>query len=736
MKVYKLFTLALAALAFAACSDDEVTNPQNQGLNEDENWQADVEGLTINFATLATGPNTRAYSGETESKGTEAVIYDAYVFAKEANPKHDNGLTGDWTVIKCKVNDDGVVEGESQVNNPDKTVTLKNVATFHGVRQGDYVYVIANDPNMTLDIAEGLAHQGQSSEKNIKAYTSMLSKEYLGGLAFGKTQADPTGKFVMAGLAQIPVAPTLPSNGTIEVEVGLDRELSKVNFKANTSSTPSDEAYQVVEFQEGDGITVLRIAPTTSMFTERDADFYVPSPTCVENWPINDHSFADNLGFSKFCDQTIPGSVMFDGGAATDLVWNDVTIPANFNTTNPAGGIEEYRFSWVLPAASGAADATGKIEYGTKAANMLYGSNKTINAPVFYTSPNYSKNTNAVTAICTQATYIGRDVFQNSGLNAAVAQALACNTKNIAFTANGTTINIQNPLWVGDATKTTSFVKSIKTILGITDGKVAGKGLGLQYRNAAADEDAAAFQAILTKYGVSTTDKFDLAKTVMANPAVDGDIENVELDRAHYENMMDRFYTAVILQFRLANDVQVDGDMNTELGNKVPDGKKAYFYDPVSQADEYNKELLPTDYLLLGTTPVDYQLKDKDGVDLTAKTPSAPIFCIYDHGVPDNVKATSTDFTTGKTARLTYFSTDDAFKYFTNMKLYYRADIADYVDNVSNKMTERNMHYQTVGTIQTLGARTIHDAVYSDENTMKVDVKVNNWKLSINQIPM
>ena len=733
MKVYKLFTLALAALAFAACSDDEVINPQNQGLNEDENWQADVEGLTINFATLATGPNTRAYSGETESKGTEAFIYDAYVFAKEANPKHDNGLTGDWTVIKCKVNDDGVVEGESKVENPDKTVTLKNVATFHGVRQGDYVYVIANDPNMTLDIAEGLAHQGQSSEKNIKAYTSMLSKEYLGGLAFGKTQLEPTGKFVMAGLAQIPVAPTLPSNGTVEVEVGLDRELSKVNFKANTSSTPSDEAYKVVEFQEGDGITVLRIAPTTSMFTERDADFYVPSPTCVENWPINDHSFADNLGFSKFCDQTIPGSVMFDGGAATDLVWNGVTIPANFNTTNPAGGIEEYRFSWVLPAAKGAADESGTIEYGSKTGNMLYGSNKVINAPVFYTSPNYSKNTNAVTAICTQATYIGRDVFQNSGLNAAVAQALACTTEKITFTAGSDNVEIDNPLWVKDATKTASFVKSIKTILGITDDKVAGKGLGLQYRNKAADTEASdAFEAILTKYGLTAATTYDLPKS-------DGtDIETVALDRTHYENMMDKFYTAVILQFRLANDVQVDGDMNTELGNKVPNGKKAYFYDPVSQADEYNKELLPTDYLLLGTTPVDYQLKDKDGVDLAAKTKSAPIFCIYDQSATAvaDVKATSTDFTTGKTARLTYFSTDDAFKYFTNMKLYYRADIADYVDNVSNKMTERNMHYQTVGTIQTLGARTIHDAVYSDENTMKVDVKVNNWKLSINQIPM
>lgn len=41
--------------------------------------------------------------------------------------------------------------------------------------------------------------------------------------------------------------------------------------------------------------------------------------------------------------------------------------------------------------------------------------------------------------------------------------------------------------------------------------------------------------------------------------------------------MMDKFYTALILQFRLANDVQVDGDMNTRLGNKVPEGKKSLF---------------------------------------------------------------------------------------------------------------------------------------------------------------
>ena len=55
MKVYKLFTLALAALAFAACSDDEVTNPQEQGINEDENWHADIEGsVSYTHLTLPT----------------------------------------------------------------------------------------------------------------------------------------------------------------------------------------------------------------------------------------------------------------------------------------------------------------------------------------------------------------------------------------------------------------------------------------------------------------------------------------------------------------------------------------------------------------------------------------------------------------------------------------------------------------------------------------------------------
>lgn len=729
MKVYKLFTLALAALAFAACSDDEVPNPNP---NPDDNWQADIEGLTINFATMAP-PKTRAYSGETESKGTEAVIYDAYVFAREANPKHDRGLTGDWTVIKCEVNGDGIVKGESQVENADKTVTLKNVATFHGVRQGDYVYVIANDPNMTLDIAEGLAHKGTQSEEMIKAYTSMLSKEYLGGLAYGKDKTNPVGKFVMAGMAQIPVAPTLPSNGTVELEVGLDRELSKVDFTAYTSSTPSDEAYEVVEFREGDGITVLRIAPTTSMFTERDADFYIPSPTCVENWPINDHSIIENGGFSKFCDQTIPGSVMFDGVSATEIDWNGMKIPANFNTTNPAGNVEEYRYSWVLPAGT---LVDGKMTFGSKETDMLYGSSKSIKAPIFYTTPNYSKNTNAVTAVCTQATYIGRDVFMNSGLNAALTKALEATGEKIEFpTADGGTLTLDNPLYVKDTDATGKYIGSIKTILGIGTDKVAKKGLGLRFRVA---ENDAALNDTLKAHGLDESATYEL-------PKADGTgVETATLTKALYDKMMDQVYTAMLLQYRLANKGELTGDLdgtssdnNLAASNKVLKDKVAYYYDPADlealKGAEKNPELLPTDYLLLGDEATEYSLGG------TVWGQAAPKFYVYNSAAsssPATWEANFKDFTKGQKARLEYFAKEDAFKYFTNMKLYYRADIADYVDNVSNKMTERNMHYQTVGTIQSLGARTIHDAVYSDENTMKVDVKVNNWKLSINQVPM
>lgn len=757
MKIYKLFTLAMAAMAFAACSDNDVIDEQKPGSQTPENWEANMEGITINFGS-ASAPGTRAYEGETASEGTEAVIYDAYVFAREANPGHLNPLEGDWTVIKCKVNEDtNVVEGESQVDNPDGTKTLKNVATFHGVRQGDFVYVIANDPNMTLDLANSLAHQGAKSEDNIKNYTSMLAKNYLGGLNYGESRKKPVGKFIMGGLAQIPVAPTLPSNGTLELEVGLDRELSKVLFQANVTAVPADAAYGKVEFREGDGIVVARIAPTTSMFTERETNFYVPAPTCTEDWPINDHSLVDGV-FSKLCDKTIEGSMMFDGMAAAAFTWNGVNVPDSFNLANPAGDVQEYRYSWVLPAGTAIG---GDTQYGTENTSLLYGNTKTLYASTFYTTPNYGANTNGTTVICTQATYLGKDEFMNDELNKVIDEVLANNTRIIDFVFGPNIADKEsliNPLFIEindvdgkvDTPKseeaTDKYLATVKTLIGRDNSKV-GTGLGMKYIPAAKGEDAAAFKAILKAHGLAVDAKYDL-------PDHTDGIKQTELTRDLYDDMMDRFYQALIMQYRASQPYTktVAGTMLTELGNKVPVNATAYFYDPALMNPD-NKELLPTDYLLLGdeketeyqlyakkeapkTRAIDYA-KDYDKAGIIKDT---PIFCIYDQNIiaggGANITITSGDFIKGKEVRQKYFASADAFKYYTNMKLYYRADVANYVGNTSNKITERNMYYRTIGTIQSLGARTIHDAIYSEENTMKVNVTVNKWKLSINQIPM
>lgn len=766
MKIYKLFTLAMAAMAFAACSDNDVIDEQKPGSQTPENWEANMEGLTINFGA-ASGPGTRAYEGETPSLGTEAVIYDAYVFAREANPGHLNPLEGDWTVIKCEVNkDNGIVEGESQVENPDGTKTLKNVATFHGVRQGDFVYVIANDPNMTLDLANSLAHQGAKSEDNIKNYTSMLAKNYLGGLNYGADRKTPDGKFIMGGLAQIPVAPTLPSNGTVELEVGLDRELSKVLFQANVTAVPADEAYGKVEFRQGDGIVVARIAPTTSMFAERETNFYVPAPTCTEDWPINDHSLVDGV-FSKYCDKTIEGSKMFDGMyvTAADVPgyekaqnWNGKELADKFNMTNPSGDVQEYRYSWILP--KGAAVGSD-IVYGTENTSLMHGNTKTMYASTFYTTPNYGANVNGTTVICTQATYLGKDEFMNNEFNKVIDEVLTNSKDKIDFVygsggadkdavVNPLFIDVENGAGATDvaASKeaTEKYLATIKTIIGRDDSRVA-TGLGMKYIPEADAEDATKFKAILTAHGLAEDAKYNLPSADVTKG-----IEEAELTRALYDDMMDRFYQALILHYRASQPYTktVEGTMLTELGNKVPSNATAYFYDPALMNPD-NKDLLPTDYLLLGNEKeTEYQLYKKktttratDYTDYDAladKTKDTPVFCIYDQNIVAgggaNITFTSIDFSKGKEVRLAYFASADAFKYFTNMKLYYRADVANYVGNTSNKITERNMYYRTIGTIQTLGARTIHDAIYSEENTMKVNVTVNKWKLSINQIPM
>lgn len=731
MKTKHLFTFAFAAfaLAFAGCSDDDDVRNVNSEPQPGEKG-ALVESITIDFGDASQSSTTRAYGADQAGEGTEGMIYEAFIFAKEANPLHDRALTGDWTVIRVTRDDNGIVQeiggihpeavakadlqkAVNEGSEKDKEWLIKNVAQFNGVRQGDYVYVIANDPNLTLAQATALAHNGDQSEEDIKAYTASISKEYLNKLTYYPETGDandkniaPNGRFVMAGRQLIPVSPTIPSNGNIDITVGLDRELSKVNFTAIVTTDPDDAAYGKVVFEKGDGIVVARIARKASMFTEKTGDWYVPATTCVEDWPINDHSLSGSV-YSSFCDATFDGSKVFDGESATPITdWiKDTTIPAGFNTTNPASNISEYRYSWKVNEAP-----------GTKAKPIYIDAkeNGKLVSPMFYVTPNYSNNTNSVTVICTQATYTHRGVFKNSNMIDTYVEAALKET--------------------ADDIEIFSLEEAQKADGEASEAVTVENPLKYKYENAIAgekDDIAAKVNVAIKNWGIKMfTTAEELTEAVADLSDEDATTWNNggAPDFETYQSMMDRFYVAVLLQQRLANKgAGVPGNQSSEdskqaWGNGIPDGTTGFY----TNAD--------TDSLMLGSKEIGGEkvypalyfhagMKNNETQKLMAK-------------VNFNDPAPDADVKTGAQIRAEYFADLASYEYFKGQKLYYRADIANYVGGVSNKITERNMYYVSTGTIQSLGAKSIHDAIYSDQNTMSVNVYVKNWKFSQNKIGM
>ena len=725
MKTRHLFTVALAAFAFAACSQDDTIDTSNP---EPGHVGALVEGISINFGESKGSSKTRAYAGNQIGEGTEGMIYEAYIFAKEANPTHPRSLVGDWTVLRVTadqstgaiVAETGGVDTEATLkkdlkkainegSKADVEWLVKNVATFKGVRQGDYVYVIANDPNLTLAQASALAHNGETSEDGIKGYVASINKDYLNGLTYAGDAKDadgkdilPTGKLIMGGREMIPVSPNIPSNGEFSMTIGLDRELSKVNFSASISTNDADVAKGKVEFLEDDGIVVARISRKASPFAEQIGDWYVPANNCVEDWPINNHALVNNK-YTALCDGTFEGSFIFDGTSTTPITnWmKDVTIPAGFNGVAPASSVTEYRYSWKLQPGAEL----------TKNSNMVYlsGDKGTIYAPVFYTTPNYSASTNSVTVICTQATYTARGVFANSNMMDTYIDAALDETKKdiVVFTADesdsGDAIEAENPLMYRADSPVSSSADDI-----LAKVKVAVNNWGIKMFDTQAEYDAAATALTVAD------------KTAWENGGKPTFVE--------YKAMMDRFYVAVLLQQRLANKgagvagTQTATTDKTTWGNGIPTGKTAFYTNAATDS-------LLVGHKTLATDVCDYAFYYSKGMS-TAQAQAMTCNAMY---MPSPVVAGDKS---GAEVRAAYFADLAAFEYFKGQKLYYRADVADYVGGTSNKLTERNMYYVSRGTIQSLGAKTIHDAIYSEQNTMHIDVKVNDWKLSINQIPM
>lgn len=723
MRTRHLFTVALAAFAFAACSQDDTIDTSNP---EPGQVGALVEGISINFGESKGSSKTRVASGSQIGEGTEGMIYEAYIFAKEANPTHPRSLVGDWTVLRVTadqttgaiVAETGGVDTEATLkkdltkainegSKADVEWLVKNVATFKGVRQGDYVYVIANDPNLTLAQASTLAHNGETSEDGIKGYVASINKDYLNGLTYAGDAKDadgkkilPTGKLIMGGREMIPVSPNIPSNGEFSMTIGLDRELSKVNFSASISTDDADVAKGKVAFLEDDGIVVARISRKASPFAEQIGDWYVPANNCVEDWPINNHALVNNK-YTALCDGTFEGSFIFDGTSTTPITnWmKDVTIPAGFNGVAPASSVTEYRYSWKLQPGAELIKNSNPV--------YLSGDKGTIYAPVFYTTPNYSASTNSVTVICTQATYTARGVFANSNMIDTYIDAALNETKEDieVFTAaetGGTALNTQNPLKYEAATAISLNKNDI-----LAKVKVAVNNWGIKMFDTQAEYDAA--EAALT----------GADKTAWENGATPSFTD--------YKKMMDRFYVSVLLQQRLANKGSKVAGTQTGVADKTAWGNGISGDGYYTNAD--------TDSLMVGYK----KLTDGDVVNrafyfspdndqaLTLEMLAGAMF------MPSPVVA---GVRSGAEVRAAYFADLAAFEYFKGQKLYYRADVADYVGGTSNKLTERNMYYVSRGTIQSLGAKTIHDAIYSDQNTMHIDVTVNDWKLSINQIPM
>lgn len=668
------------------------------------------------------------------------MIYEAFIFAKEANPTHTRPLDGDWTVLRVTADQStGAIVVETGGVDTEKTAKsglekaineksqkevqwlVKDVASFKGVRQGDYVYVIANDPSLTLSQAAALAHAGEKSEDGIKGYIANINKDYLNGLTFSpekivqdKDGKDakllPNGKFIMAGREMIPVSPNIPSNGDFSMTIGLDREVAKVNFSASVSTNDEDAAKGKVAFLEGDGIVVARIARKASPFAEQVPDWYVPANNCVEDWPINDHALA-NGSYSAFCDGTPEGSFVFDGTSATPITdWvTGTTIPAGFNGVAPTANVTEYRYSWKL---KGGLDLTND-------SNVVYlsGDKGTIYGPMFYTTPNYSNNTNSVTVICTQATYTARGVFKFADMaDKYIDAALAATSKDITlYTKEEVAKLIADNKW-------TDVHADLKD-KGVTLPNMLMRTVNNQNGQWSDDDITTSVKNAIDVFGVTTVDEETYDATT--DP-------KLTVDYATYKSMMERFYIAVLLQQR------IDNKMVVTAGTKT-DTKEATWGNGIETT--VKDALLAnatTDSLLVGwmnttdTKPI--RKANAFYIQITKNAPQTKINELFGEIFKAPNPAAKTEAVGSQTRE--YFATKDAYEYIKGQKLYYRADVANYVGGVSNKLTERNMYYVSKGTIQSLGAKSIHDAIYSEQNTMHIDVKVNDWKLSINDIPM
>lgn len=395
MKLNKLFTFTLAALAMAACSNDD-----EPGIDKGGQKGELIDAISIAF-TSSSAPATRADKGEIEGTGSENDVYVAYLFAKENDPQHEGAKVGDWTVKR--VAGDASVDKDEDVSTAilggDVATpgTKKNMCTFNGVRQGDSVYVVVNDPQMTLATAQTLAHQGDKSEAAIRAYISNLSKSYLNDLTVA-IDGKQKGKYIMAGVSAIPTNPNIPNGSTVKVSIPLNRELAKVFFNASVTTNPVYEAYGKMAIQDTewkpdgttadpDGIVVVRIPRRVSPFKAQARDWYFPqsADATAKDWNVE--------GWLK----------AFAGEKNSEPTVAEVSGTPALNKEEYNADAKEYRLTWVVGEKA--------LADGGTPTSMVYVKSDKLYSPYFYVTPNYADNAGCATVVVTQATYIGANTL-------------------------------------------------------------------------------------------------------------------------------------------------------------------------------------------------------------------------------------------------------------------------------------------------------------------------------------
>ena len=397
MKLNKLFTFTLAALAMAACSNDD-----EPGIDKGGQKGELIDAISIAF-TSSSAPATRADKGEIEGTGSENDVYVAYLFAKENDPLHEGAKVGDWTVKRVagdsSADKDEDVSTAIQGGDVATPGTKKNMCTFNGVRQGDSVYVVVNDPQMTLATAQTLAHQGDKSEAAIRAYISNLSKSYLNELTVTKDGTQDK-KYIMAGVSAIPTNPNIPNGSTVKVSIPLNRELAKVFFNASVTTNPVYEAYGKMAIkdtewkpdgttEDPDGIVVVRIPRRVSPFTAQARDWYFPqsADATAKDWNVEDWLKA------------------FAGEKNSEPAVAEASGTPALNKGEYNADAKEYRLTWVVGEKALADGATPAD------ASMVYVKSDKLYSPYFYVTPNYADTAGCATVVVTQATYIGANTL-------------------------------------------------------------------------------------------------------------------------------------------------------------------------------------------------------------------------------------------------------------------------------------------------------------------------------------